>query len=127
MTNPDESPSGFQRSDATSAWPGTGFDLPGHKAPAPTPRFRELAANHAAPSRPASQPTIFQSNRTVLTTLAVVAAYVALALSTGVVLLGIFPVALALRAFRRHEPFAPLAIVAAAGAVIFSLAVISHH
>jgi hypothetical protein len=127
MTNPDESPPGAPSSEATAPWPSSGVNFHGHEAPAATPRFTELAASAPASPRPALKPTGLQRNRTALTTLAVVAAYVVLALTTRVVLLGIFPVVLSMRAFRRGEQLAPLAIIAAVGAVIFSLAFLSHH
>jgi hypothetical protein len=127
MTIPDESPSAVPSSEAKAAWPSSGVNFHGHEAPAATPGFRELPTSAPASARPAPKLTIVHRNRTALTTLAVVAAYVVLALTTRVVLLGIFPVVLSLRAFRRGEQLAPLAIIAAIGAVIFSLAFLSHN
>jgi hypothetical protein len=60
-----------------------------------------------------------------LYTLAVVAIYVVVAVATHIVFLGIFPLILAYRSTRDHEPLAPLAIGAAllscvvAGVLIF--------
>jgi len=70
---------------------------------------------------------MLERNRVTLTALAVVAVYLVLAVTTRIVFLGIFPVLLAMRAFRRGEQLAPLAFIAAAGSVVFALAVLSHH
>jgi 4-amino-4-deoxy-L-arabinose transferase-like glycosyltransferase len=110
MINPDES-RGFADADA----------------PAATPGFQQLAANSATRLTAAPRPTIVQRNRTTLTALAVVVGYLVLAKTTGIVLLGIFPVVLSVRAFQRKEQLAPVALLAAAVAVVFSLSVITHH
>ncbi len=70
---------------------------------------------------------MLQRNRLSLTALCVAVAYIVLAEATGVVLLGIFPALLGLRALRRKERLAPVALVAAGIAVIFALSVVSHH
>ncbi|MBV9607257.1 MAG: hypothetical protein JO027_19230 [Solirubrobacterales bacterium] len=75
----------------------------------------------------APQRTVFERNRTTLTALAVVVGYLLLAKTTGIVMLGIFPVMLSIRAFQRKEQLAPLALLAAAVAVFFSLSVMAHH
>lgn len=97
MSNPDES-RGFAHPDAAAASPGS-----------------------------TNQQTIVDRNRTTLTALAVVVGYLVLAKTTGIVLLGIFPVMLSIRAFQRKEQLAPVALLAAAVAVVFSLSVITHH
>jgi hypothetical protein len=55
------------------------------------------------------------------------AIYLALALTTNIVFLGIFPVFSAVRAFQRREKLAPLAAVAAAITVCISIYFYSHH
>jgi formate-dependent nitrite reductase membrane component NrfD len=64
------------------------------------------------------RPTIWAQNRHSLTVLLVVAGYLVLAATTGIVLLGIFPVMLALRATRSKEPLRMIAVVAAGAAVV---------
>jgi hypothetical protein len=71
--------------------------------------------------------SIFQRNRLSFTTLAVVAAYVVIAATTHVVMLGILPVLLSFRAFRRGEMFAPFALVGALAAVLIAVSALSHN
>lgn len=97
-----------------------------YEAPSPTPGFKRIAADSAR-SRPAPAQSLWHRNRLSLTAFGVVAAYIVLAEATGVVLLGIFPAMLGLRALRRKERLAPLALVAAGIAVVFAITVISHH
>lgn len=99
-------------------------DLPPRDAATVTGRAAELGATRG-PS--ASKPTIFHRNRLSMTALAVVAAYVVIATTTRFVVLGIFPVMLSIRAFQRKERLAPLAAVAAAGAVVLAVSVLAHH
>jgi uncharacterized protein DUF2510 len=62
-----------------------------------------------------------QRNTLSLTAIGVVALYVLLALTTRFVLLGIFPVLMSIRATRRREPLAPVAIAAAVIAVVVAV------
>jgi hypothetical protein len=75
----------------------------------------------------AGQRTLTQRNSTTLTAIFVVALYLVLAATTGIVLIGIFPAMLAFRAFQRREPLAVLAIAAAAVAIVFSMTVLTRH
>ena len=59
--------------------------------------------------------------------LGVSAAYLAIGLATGFVLLGIVPVLMSVRAVRRKEPLSPLAVVAAVVVVVFSIAILAHR
>ena len=71
-------------------------------------------ASYAHPNRPAGRPaSMWAANHVALTALGVVALYIAIALQTRVVLLGMVPLMLSLRSMRRREPLAPLAIAAA--------------
>jgi hypothetical protein len=130
MMSPEES-RGLAPGDTTATSPGphpggeAGFHP--YDAPAATPGFQQFAASSDPSYSAASQPTIVERNRTTLTALAVVVGYLVLAKTTGVVLLGIFPVMLSIRAFQRKEQLAPLALLAAAVAVVFSLSVMAHH
>jgi hypothetical protein len=74
---------------------------------APAPAYRGAPA----------QPSFAKRNSLSLVAIAIVAVYVLLALTTRVVLLGIFPVIMAVRATRSKEQLAPIAVVAAAIAV----------
>jgi hypothetical protein len=131
MISPEES-RGFAYTDATAASPdsasgGGEASFHSYDAPAPTPGFEQFAANSPPRYSTAPQPTVLERNRTTLTALAVVVGYLVLAKTTGIVLLGIFPVMLSIRAFQRKEQLAPLALLAAAVAVVFSLSVMAHH
>ena len=82
-------------------------------------------ASTAADAEEPIQP--WQADWRRLTAIFVVALYLVLAASTGVVLIGIFPAMLAFRAFQRREPLAALAVAAAAVAIVFSLTVLTRH
>jgi hypothetical protein len=58
--------------------------------------------------------------------LGVVAGYLLLASTTHIVLLGILPVTMSLTALRRREPFAFVAVAAAAVSVIFAISTLNH-
>jgi hypothetical protein len=77
-------------------------------------------------SRVQGRPTIWAQNRHSLTVLLVVAGYLVLAAATGIVLLGIFPVMLALRATRAKEPLGMIAVVAAGGAVVAAMVAVAR-
>jgi hypothetical protein len=91
-------------------------------APPPDPTVG-AAAWSSVPGRR----TLIQANSTTFTAIGVVALYLVLAASTGIVLVGIFPAMLAFRAFQRREPLAVFAIAAAAVAIVFSITVLVHH
>jgi len=81
---------------------------------------------HTAPNpgfvvQHAPKQSLTEGNTVSVTAIAVVIAYIVLAASTGIVLLGIFPVALSVRAFRRGEKLAPVALGAAILAVLLAL------
>jgi Protein of unknown function (DUF2510) len=63
------------------------------------------------------EPSFAKRNSKSLTAMGVVAIYIALALSTGIVFIGILPVLMAVRATKRKEQLAPVAIIAAVIAV----------
>ena len=101
--------------------PAPGLD-PLVSAPAAAPVFS------AAPAPTATgQLTLTQRNPTTFMAVFVVALYLVLAASTGIVLVGIFPAMLAFRALQRREPLAVLAVVAAAVAIVFSMTVLTAH
>jgi hypothetical protein len=76
---------------------------------------------------PVAQPTLIQRNSTTFTAILVVALYLVLATTTGIVLIGIFPAMLAFRALQRREPLAVIAVASAALAIIFSFTVVTGH
>ncbi len=88
--------------------------------------LEQLAARGAQTTAPARQRSLFEINSTTFVTFGVVALYILVAASTGIVLLGIFPVMLSIRAFRRGEPLAPLAMAAAALALLIALSAIAR-
>jgi hypothetical protein len=57
----------------------------------------------------------------------VAAVYVAIALASRFVLIGIVPVMASIRAVRLKERLAPVAVVAAVAAVAVGIFVLSHH
>ncbi len=73
---------------------------------------------------PRSGSGIYQQNRTTIAVLGVVGLYLLLAASTHIVLLGIFPVSMSLRALRRREPFAFVAVAAAVVAVVVAVSML---
>jgi Protein of unknown function (DUF2510) len=116
ITAPPVSPPVPVPSPYDASYPGAA--LPGAGAPysyQPTPQ--------PAPNRGFAQ----GGNRFALTTFAVVAVYILLAIETHFVVLGLFPLALSLRSRRAREPLAPLAIVAAALSIVVAGAIILGH
>jgi hypothetical protein len=73
-----------------------------------------------AQSTPAPNFGFTQQNKFSLITGGIVAAYVFLALTTGIVFIGILPVLMSVRAVRRKEPLGPVAVGAAILAVIIA-------
>jgi hypothetical protein len=75
----------------------------------------------------AQRPTqsVWHRNSFALVSVGVVAIYLVLALTVGVVFFGILPVLLSIRSVRVREPLAPLAIAAAVVAVVIAVAVLS--
>lgn len=65
-------------------------------------------------------------NQASFTAIGVAALYILLAVVTHFVFIGIVPVFAAIRAVRRRERLAPLAVVAAAAAVIISISAFAH-
>jgi len=104
--------------------------------PQPSPQLQsaEVAAAPAvfaptpSPSIPsAGSRTLTQRNSASFTAICVAVLYLVLAATTGVVLIGIFPGMLALRAFQRREPLALVAAAAAAVAIVSAMTVLTRH
>jgi Protein of unknown function (DUF2510) len=100
-----------------------GYQPPAGTAPSP---YQHHQGMHV-PVAPIRSSGNGRRNSLSLVTLGVVVAYIALATGTHIVLIGFFPVAMAIRAVIRKEPLAPLAVVAAVVAVVFALSVLTHH
>jgi hypothetical protein len=111
VAGPAGAASGFAAYDAPAA--ATGLN---QFASASNPRFGTAGGR-----------TLTQRNSTTFMAIFVVALYLVLAASTGIVLIGIFPAMLAFRALQRREPLAALAVGAAAVAIVFSLTVLTRH
>jgi hypothetical protein len=87
---------------------------------APVATTNQYSAN-AWETSAGQQKSLVQQNPTSFTALGVVAGYLVLAFTTGIVLFGIFPVLLSVRAFNRGEKLAPLAAIGAAVAVLVAV------
>jgi hypothetical protein len=115
-----------QSAELAAAPAGAGTQFAACDAPAPAGDFNRFASA-PNPTVATGEPTLTQRNSTTFTAVVVVALYLVLAATTGIVLIGIFPAMLAFRAFQRREPLAALAVAAAAVAIVFSLTVLTHH
>jgi len=83
-------------------------------------------ASGAVPVAQGQKPSLYQQNPKSMTAVCVVAVYVLVAVTTGFVFLGIVPVMLAFRALGRGERLAPLAVAAAALAVLVAISALSR-
>lgn len=113
-----------QSAEAVAGPAGVPSRFAAYDAPAPAAQF--VSASVATVSAAGSR-TLIERNSTTFTAILVVAVYLVLAATTGIVLIGIFPAMLAFRAFQRREPLAGLAVAAAAVAIIFSMTVLTRH
>jgi ABC-type sugar transport system permease subunit len=106
---------------------GAASQFAAYDAPAPANGLNQFASAPDPRFGAASQRTLTQRNSTTFTAIFVVALYLVLAATTGIVLIGIFPAMLAFRALQRREPLAVLAVAAAAVAIVVSLTVLTRH
>lgn len=79
------------------------------------------------PASRAASNSLWHQNQAAMWTFIVTAIYIFIALATGIGIIGIVPVAMAIRSQSRGEPLAPLAIGAAVIAVVIGVATITHH
>jgi hypothetical protein len=100
--------------------------FPAYDQTASAPGATQFSASTGL-STPGSQQSLIAQNSTTFTAIAVAIGYVLLAATTGIVLLGIVPAMLAFRAFSRGEKLAPLGVLAAAGAILYSLSALTSH
>src|SRR4051794_1875407 len=96
-------------------------------APAQPAQAQRYAATGAQPltveaalAMDQSQRSLMEQNSATFLALAVIVGYLVLAATTGIVLIGIFPALLAYRALKSGEKLAPLAIAAAAIAIVLA-------
>lgn len=68
-----------------------------------------------------------QRNKYAFITLGVVALYVLIEWKAHVYVLGVLPVVMSIRSKSRNEPLAPVAIIAAAVAVLVAVLGLTHH
>jgi hypothetical protein len=78
------------------------------------------------PATPAAGASLWQRNRVSAIAAVFCVAYLAIAFATHFVILGIAPVLLTIRAFRRHEPFAAGALVLTIITLGVSLTALTH-
>jgi hypothetical protein len=116
MTPPEPAMSQPAMSQPTASEPAS---FAAYDAPAQAPGFSQFVSNGTIAQT--QQRSWTERNPTTFKTLLVVVGYLILAATTGIVLLGIFPAALSVRALRRGEPHGALAVVAAAVAVVAAL------
>jgi hypothetical protein len=93
---------------APAAWPNAGSATTGGY---PTGGYP------TSPYGQAQQLSFAKQNSLSLTAIGVVALYIVIAMSTRIVVFGIFPVMLSVRAISRRESLAPVAVIAAIIAV----------
>lgn len=77
--------------------------------------------------RPATTASGYERNKLAFITVGIVVVYAILALKAHVYILGILPVMMSIRSKSQNEPFAPLAIIAAAAAVLIAVLGLTGH
>ena len=98
-------------------------------APAAPQQFPQYSNGYAQlPQQFGAQPTgsVFQRNRYTAISVGVAALYAIFAIAVHIVFIGIVPILFCVRAFRAREQYRVVAAIAAALAVIFSLAMLAH-
>ncbi len=86
-----------------------------------------MTAPRAAEFRPTPTVSTGQRNQFAFITLGIVALYVLIAWKAHIYVLGILPVVMSIRSKSRNEPLAPVAIIAAAVAVLIAVMGLTHH
>jgi Protein of unknown function (DUF2510) len=98
-------------------WDGSSWTAHTQLVPTASPYGSPSPTPYSAGAYGPAEPSFAKRNSKSLTALGVVAVYIVLALSTGIVFIGILPVLMAVRATKRKEQLAPVAIIAAVIAV----------
>jgi hypothetical protein len=114
-------------------WDGTRWTEQTSRAeesrPAPEFGSQDATATPFTAAPVAVQPSTsrMEGNPASMTAIGFAVAYVVLAVTTGIVLLGIVPAMWTFRAFSRGEKLAPVALLAAGVAIALSIAARSGH
>jgi len=97
---------------------------PGGPGPQVAPAYPGAQAGQypAAARPPAGAKGLYERNQYASITVLIALVYVLIGLTTHFVLFGIVPVFLAVRSFMRKEQLAPVAAIAAVGALVFAVA-----
>jgi hypothetical protein len=106
---------------APAAWPNAGSATAGGYPTSGYPTGGYPTGTHGQ----AQQLSYVKQNSLSFTVMGVVAVYILLAMSTHIVVLGILPVVLSVRAVRQREALAPVAVIAAIVAVLVAFAALS--
>ncbi len=86
-----------------------------------------MTAPRAAEFRPAPTVSTWQRSQYAFITVGIVVLYALIAWKAHVYVLGILPVVMSIRSKSRNEPLAPVAIIAAAAAVLIAVLGLTHH
>jgi hypothetical protein len=106
---------------APAAWPSAGSATAGGYPTGGYPTSGYPTGTYGQ----AQQHSYVKQNSLSFTVMGVVAVYILLAMSTHIVVLGILPVVLSVRAVRQREALAPVAVIAAIVAVLVAFAALS--
>jgi hypothetical protein len=79
------------------------------------------------PSRASAGQSIRQRNQYALITLGIVAVYLVLAIKTGIVMLGVWPILTSVASWQRKEPLAGLAVCGAVVAMLIAIFTLTGH
>lgn len=116
-------PAGPPPVQAPATWSGQG---PGSWNPNPTPTSWQGNGSTNQPFQAPVPASFARRNQGSLTAIGVAALYVLIAVASHVVFFGIVPAAAAFRAFKRREPLAPVAAVAAGIAIVVAFTAFAH-
>ena len=100
------------------------MSAPGGPGPQVAPAYQGVQTGQypAAALPQAGAKGLYERNQFASITVLVALVYVLIGLTTHFVLFGIVPVFLAVRSFMRKEQLAPVAAIAAVGALVFAVA-----
>ncbi len=123
MTNPQwPQPQPAEQWHQPGQWQQAGqWQQPANPYPAHAGAYQPIAP--VSPADPARRPSWFTWARNQCSIVAVIvaAAYIAIAETSHFVIVGIIPIALAIRGAARREPLSPVAVVAAIATVAITL------
>jgi len=121
------------REDAAPTGPAPSGPMPSRPAPSSSVASRPVPSGpvppgpaHARVPGSGSNASFVAGNLYSLLTLGIAVLYIVIASVVGLAFLGILPVALAVHAFRVHEPMAPFAALGAIAAVVIGIVLLSR-